>query len=55
MRDIVAGVVLIGIGLVRGDSVFFGDFNVLNIIFDALGVFFLVRGGMKVAQAKKAA
>jgi len=44
VRDIFWGVVLIAIGLVRGDSVFLGDFGVFAIIFDALGVFFIVRG-----------
>ena len=55
MRDIVAGIVLIAIGLVSGRSVFLGDFSVFSIIFDALGVFFIVRGAMRVYRAKQEA
>jgi len=44
VRDIFWGAVLIVIGLVRGDSVFRGDFTILSILFDALGVFFIIRG-----------
>ena len=44
MGNIIAGVVLIAIGLVMGRSVFLGDFSILNIIFDGLGVFFIIRG-----------
>ena len=53
MRDIFWGAVLIGIGLVRGDSVFRGDFTILSILFDALGVFFIMRGLVSVYQAKQ--
>ncbi len=52
MRDIVAGVVLIAIGLVLGGSVFLGDFSISSIFFDGLGVFFIVRGIMKVRRSK---
>ena len=55
MRDILTGVVLIGIGFVLGGSVFLGDFSVFNIIFDGLGVFFIVKGVIKVAKSKQAA
>ena len=54
MRSILAGVVIIAIGLIRGDSVFRGDFNILTIFFDALGVFFIVRGSIALYQAKQA-
>ena len=53
MRSIFWGVVIIAIGLARGDSVFRGDFNVLSIFFDALGVFFIVRGALAMYQAKQ--
>ncbi len=53
MRDFVWGVVIIAIGLVRGDSVFRGDFTVLSIIFDALGTFFIVRGLIRMRSAKQ--
>lgn len=35
MRDIITGVVLIGIGFAFGGSVFLGDFSPMNIVFDA--------------------
>lgn len=55
MRDIFWGVVIIAIGLVRGDSVFRGDFTVLSIIFDAIGTFFIVRGVVRLIRAKQGA
>ena len=54
MRSIFWGAVIIAIGLVRGDSVFRGDFNIISIFFDALGVFFIIRGVIAVYQAKQA-
>jgi hypothetical protein len=53
VRNIVAGVVLIAIGLIRGDSVFLGDFSILPIIFDALGVFFIIKGVAGINRAKR--
>ena len=53
MRDLVAGVGLIVVGLVWTGSVFLGDFSLLNIIFDGLGVFFIVRGVMAMNRAKR--
>ena len=55
MKDILWGVVIIAIGLVRGDSVFLGDFGVLAIVFDALGAFFIVRGIMRIRREKQSA
>ena len=54
MKSILWGAVIIGIGLVRGDSVFRGDFNVISIFFDALGVFFIIRGLVSMYRAKNA-
>ena len=54
MKSIFWGAVIIGIGLIRGDSVFRGDFNIVSIIFDALGVFFIIRGLFRIYQAKQA-
>jgi hypothetical protein len=54
MKSIFWGAVIIAIGLVRGDSVFRGDFNVISIFFDALGVFFIIRGLVAVYRAKQA-
>jgi hypothetical protein len=53
VQDIFWGAVLIAIGFVFGGSIFLGDFSVLNIIFDGLGVFFIIRGLVKIARAKR--
>jgi hypothetical protein len=53
MKGIFWGAVIIAIGLIRGDSVFLGHFNVLSIFFDALGVFFILRGGLAVYRTKQ--
>jgi hypothetical protein len=55
MRDIVAGVVLIAIGLVFGGSVFLGDFSVTSNFVDCLGVFFIIKGVVAMRRAKQAA
>ena len=55
MRDIVGGVALIAIGLVLGGSVFLGDFSITSIVFDALGVFFIIRGVVRMNRARQAA
>ncbi len=52
MKDIIAGVVLIGIGFAFGGSVFLGDFSVINIIFDGLGTFWIVKGIVGIVQNK---
>ncbi len=55
MRDIITGVVLIGIGLMFGGSIFLGDFSTMNLIFDGLGVFFIVKGLIRISKERKAA
>ena len=55
MRDIITGAVLIGIGFAFGGSVFLGDFSITSLIFDGLGVFFIVKGLIKVAKTKQSA
>ncbi len=54
MRDIISGVVLIGIGFVLGGSVFLGDFSPLNFLFDGLGTFFIIKGLISVFKNKQA-
>lgn len=44
MGNIVAGLVLIGIGLALGGSVFRGDFSPSSLFFDGLGLFWIGRG-----------
>lgn len=46
MQDIFWGVVIIGIGLVMGGSIFFGQFTLINFIFDGLGIFFIGKGAL---------
>ncbi len=46
MQDVFWGIVIIGIGLVMGSSVFFGEFTLFNVFFDGLGVFFIGKGVM---------
>src|SRR5258708_38401916 len=53
MKSIFWGAVIIAIGLVRGDSVFRGDFVAISIFFDALGVFFIIRGLVSIYRAKQ--
>ena len=46
MQDIIWGAVIIGIGLVMGGSIFLGQFNLFNFIFDGLGIFFIGKGAI---------
>ena len=55
MRDIITGAVLIGIGLAMGGSIFLGDFSLLNLFFDGLGTFFIVKGVVPFIKKRQAA
>lgn len=44
MKDLFWGGLLIAIGLVSGASVFYGDFTLFNLFFDALGTWWVGRG-----------
>ncbi|MDJ0749595.1 MAG: hypothetical protein QNJ11_08920 [Woeseiaceae bacterium] len=44
MQNIIAGVVLIAIGIFMDSSIFFGDFTLFNIFFDGLGIVFIGKG-----------
>lgn len=46
MQDIFWGVVIIGIGLAMGGSIFLGEFTLFNFFFDGLGIFFIGKGAM---------
>jgi len=52
MQDIFWGVVIIGIGLAMGSSVFLGEFTLFNIFFDGLGVFFIGKGAVSMMGTK---
>jgi hypothetical protein len=47
--------VLIGVGLVRGQSVLLGDFGILAIVFDAVGVFAIISGLVRMSRARQRA
>jgi len=53
MKNIFWGAVIIAIGLVRGNSVFRGDFSAIPIVFDALGAFLIIRGLVSIYQGKQ--
>jgi len=55
VRDIIGGVGLIVVGLLFGGSVFLGDFSLFSIFFDGLGVFFIVRGIIRLNRARQEA
>ena len=54
MKDIIAGVVLIGIGFAFGGSVFLGDFSLTSILFDGLGTFWIVKGAIGLYKERSA-
>jgi hypothetical protein len=53
MQNIFWGVLIIGIGLFAGTSVFLGDFSLLSLLFDGLGLFWIGRGGLALLRGKK--
>lgn len=44
MWNVFWGLLIVAIGLVSGDSVFYGNFSLLTILFDVLGTFFIAKG-----------
>jgi hypothetical protein len=44
VKDIMAGVVLIGIGFLFGGSIFLGNPGLLDYFFDGLGLFWIGKG-----------
>jgi hypothetical protein len=52
MRDIISGLVLIGIGLALGGSIFRGDFSPTSLFFDGLGLFWVGKGVYGMMQSK---
>ena len=45
--NIVSGIVIIGIGLFWGGSIFLGNADALDVFFDCLGIFWIVKGFYK--------
>lgn len=52
MQDIFWGVVIIGIGLAMGGSIFMGEFTLINFFFDGLGIFFIGKGAVSMLGEK---
>jgi hypothetical protein len=50
IKDVIAGVVLIGIGLVFGGSIFLGTADALDIFLDCLGLFWIGLGIYKMIR-----
>jgi hypothetical protein len=46
MQNIFWGVAIIVIGLVSGHSLFLGDFGLLSVFFDGLGLFWIGKGAL---------
>ena len=44
MKSIIAGLILIGIGFAFGDSIFLGNFGLMSLFFDGLGLFWIGKG-----------
>lgn len=53
MGSIIAGVVLISIGLIGGGSIFYGEFSLLSVFFDGLGLFWIGKGAYGLLQARQ--
>jgi len=54
IKHITSGVVLIGIGLAMGGSVFTGDASLLDWVFDGLGMIMIGRGVLAIATPEAA-
>ncbi|MGP8202116.1 MAG: hypothetical protein ACLQU4_21760 [Limisphaerales bacterium] len=53
MKSIIAGVVLIGIGFAMGDSIFLGNFDILSVGFDGLGLVWIIKGIFRVWRQRQ--
>ncbi|MEK7270076.1 MAG: hypothetical protein AAB215_03935 [Planctomycetota bacterium] len=49
MVDIIGGLLLIGVGFALGGSVFMGNFDALNLVFDGLGILWIGKGIYKLS------
>jgi len=52
MKNIIWGVLIIAIGLINGHSVFTGKPEMLDYVFDGLGVFFIGLGIYRMVSQK---
>ncbi len=54
MGNILAGIALIVVGLLIGDSIFQGQMTITGILFDGLGLFLIAKGVWGIVQEKRA-
>lgn len=52
MRDILLGVAMIVIGLIVGNSIFLGHISLLSVIFDGLGIAWIILGIVRLNKKK---
>lgn len=52
VNNIIGGVVLISMGFLFGHSVFMGNPNALDYVFDSLGVILIIMGVVKLIKKK---
>lgn len=53
MSNIISGIVVIGIGIANGGSVFTGDPTGVDYLFDFLGIGLILYGGFQIATGRK--
>lgn len=53
LRDVLAGVALLGLGLWTGGSTLDGDFDRLDVFFDALAALWILWGVARLALARR--
>ena len=54
MQDIFWGAVIIGVGLLLGESIFLGEVSLISVFFDGLGLFFVGQGALAVYRQRQA-
>jgi hypothetical protein len=54
MGNILAGIAIIVVGLLIGDSIFQGQMTMTGILFDGFGLFLVAKGVWGIVQEKRA-
>jgi hypothetical protein len=50
---IIAGIILIGVGFAFADSIFLGDFGILSLFFDGLGLLWIGKGVFQIWRQRQ--